>query len=824
MMLVRHGTVMRPAITVIGVIAAAVLAVLNDDVLSQVKLFILFGVVAASPAIFVYGLADDALRSWISKRLLARAGPLLVPLARSRDSALLPQYLRERCPQWLAPGVVEAVRLHVLNHMPGASSMARNQIEMELAAHLAADAPKDSKRMVAILDRWTAPWRHGASVVQAIERDETLPTPWDYPTTIRNTQNAPLPHLERIPLLYRLHRLRQLSTVSVTTHLGATHTRLSHTVGSVVAADQMLRQLLTQEPQPASQLVSSARRALDDPVLRRSCLAYCALHDAFHGPFGHSLDIMKDVFFPHERNQKLDDKYFTEGLREALDPATTDAVGRQIRAAAELWVGREAAATLVTNVQTLADPDLVFKRPELYFLQQIVDSEIDADRIDYIVRDGFYLRHNHYSELANDVISTLRIVEWTPPQKPAAVDDDDDDDDDNDDDEGNGGVARGDHAGDEVRDAGIGAEPVEMGPENDPPTPRVCLAFARSVEEQLAELLGQRREYYTKHYEAPEKLLVDDMICHGLAYVLADKGLLDAFDALAIRVKRSIMLLTDDTFIPALLDLQADPPAYDLLFRYQQRRFFALVQSVGISVEEVVRIRHIARRWIKSVNRFLAREADRLRVPFAARRIPIEKLRQAFTNRFDRALARAAGPGGRKGGDGERFDQIRQLDLKVLSFGFQYWTQGVFRQRQEFEDEVWRELRSHRDSTDKLKELADLEYGDAAEWTRYDKFPPIHVTTPSHFGLLDKRDVMMLRKEGRYPAEEILFYDREAPTLPYTWDVKPAAKEDRPAYPIVLSAPEEVIRAFGATTLQEAFATRLRTFDWLLKVHGASPE
>jgi hypothetical protein len=342
--------------------------------------------------------------------------------------------------------------------------------------------------------------------------------------------------------------------------------------------------------------------------------------------------------------------------------------------------------------------------------------------------------------------------------------------------------------------------------------------------------LGTRRKYYTEHYEAPDKLVVDDMICHGLSYVLGRKNVPDnTSDDAVVRLKRSIMMLTDDTFIPALLDLKAEPKDYDLLFRYQQRRFFVNVKTIGISLEEVVRIRQGAKRWIDSVEAYLLSEAKTRGVRFAAQVMPQEQLRQTFSDYFERSLKEAieGAPFRQQGGTdkdradaGERVDEIEDLDLKILSFGFQYWTEAAFRQRQKFEREVWKQIRLHADSTDRLKELAESEYGDASQWERYDEFPPIHVTTPSHFGLLDHRDVLLQRKESHYPAEDILFYEPARPNEPFTFAVKPSAKGDKPSYPLVLSAPEEVVEAFGEVTLVAAFVAKLKRLDWLLAAHG----
>lgn len=647
--------------------------------------------------------------------------------------------------------------------------MAHNDLENYFMDYLAADPPQSFEAIYSILERFNAPWLYGEGAIRAIDRDARSVAIPDFCTGEPSVFGAPLPFLERIPFLYRLHRLHQLSTVGVSTHFGARHSRFSHSVGVVGIAALMLEALSRRFDGAEHKIVSEAYESLQDEIVPTACLAYCALHDAFHGPFGHSLDIMKDVFGVSS-SEKLDNKYLREGLSAAIS-GKPDPIGRQLRLAAELWVDTERVDEFLELVLLLSrKSELLASKPHLYFLHQIANSLVDADRLDYIVRDGLYLEAKDYSTAYRALIKSLRIVDW--PRRT----------------EGSKAVNEHD------------LEPI-----------RACLAFEISTEEAAADLLGKRREYYTRYYEKAEKLVIDDMICHALAYILDDKKIPDRAPVGSERVvgniRRNIMFLTDESFVPAMLELKADPACYDLIFRFMQRQFFEVVISIPVRLDEVMDTKMAVKAWSDLVTSFLQEKADRAGVLYAAKLISEDDIAEARTV-FPQHLQQVI----------SRVDE--GMEEKILSFGFQYWVQAAFRQRQRFERNVWRRLSHDERREDQLNRIAEREFGDVAARDRLENFPPLHVTTSSYFAMLDKRDVQLQRKEGQ-GVEDLLFYNLDDGTVQEK-AVKPNTKEDRASYPLVLSALPSVIQEFGSDAVRAAFFEELRSLSWL--VDRFSPE
>lgn len=142
----------------------------------------------------------------------------------------------------------------------------------------------------------------------------------------------------------RLRRIRQLGLTSLA-YPGADHSRYSHSLGVMETARRILNRL-----------------ELDfriDPYRRTVCLAAALLHDLGHGPFSH-------VF---ERVSGIEHEAVT--CRMILDPAG------------------EVHRLLVEHDPRLPRDvtDLLCHRPAC-FLSDVISSQLDADRFDYLLRDN----------------------------------------------------------------------------------------------------------------------------------------------------------------------------------------------------------------------------------------------------------------------------------------------------------------------------------------------------------------------------------------------------------------------------------------------------
>ncbi|MDD2778108.1 MAG: HD domain-containing protein [Methanocellales archaeon] len=155
------------------------------------------------------------------------------------------------------------------------------------------------------------------------------------------------------PEVQRLRRIRQLG-LSNFVYPGANHTRFEHSLGTLHLVDMLLNTL-----------------SIDDEE-RDEVRAAALLHDIGHGPFSHS----------------------TEGILERYTGKNHDDVG-------DLITGEIAD---ILEAQSL-DPSHISKlilgeTP----LGQLINSELDADRMDYLVRDAYY------TGVAYGVIDYVRLI------------------------------------------------------------------------------------------------------------------------------------------------------------------------------------------------------------------------------------------------------------------------------------------------------------------------------------------------------------------------------------------------------------------------------
>jgi len=143
------------------------------------------------------------------------------------------------------------------------------------------------------------------------------------------------------PWFQRLRRIRQLGLTDYV-YPGALHTRFSHALGALH---------LTQQ---AIVILRSKGHIIDEEEAKAVSIAIL-LHDIGHGPFSHTLE--KTILpFHHER------------LSLAIMKALNEAFDGQLSLAIRIFKDE-------------------YKKP---FLHQLISSQLDMDRMDYLNRDSFF--------------------------------------------------------------------------------------------------------------------------------------------------------------------------------------------------------------------------------------------------------------------------------------------------------------------------------------------------------------------------------------------------------------------------------------------------
>ncbi|MCW6682486.1 HD domain-containing protein [Aerococcaceae bacterium NML160702] len=153
----------------------------------------------------------------------------------------------------------------------------------------------------------------------------------------------------------RLRRIKQLGTSSYTFH-GAEHSRFNHSLGVYETARRIVDKFERSFPSQAE------HDGLWDTSERLIALCAALLHDIGHGPFSHTFE---EIF--NTNHEKLTQLIITSPETE---------INRILRRVSDDFPDKVAS---VIN-KTYPNQQVV----------QLISSQIDADRMDYLLRDGYY--------------------------------------------------------------------------------------------------------------------------------------------------------------------------------------------------------------------------------------------------------------------------------------------------------------------------------------------------------------------------------------------------------------------------------------------------
>lgn len=170
----------------------------------------------------------------------------------------------------------------------------------------------------------------------------------------------------------RLRRIKQLGTSSFTFH-GAEHTRFTHSLGVYEIARQICDNFARNFPEK-----TPGDGGWDDSE-RLVVLCAALLHDIGHGPYSHTF----------ERIFKTDHEAITVEI--IMSPQTEV---HQILASIAVDFPEKVASVIQ---KTYPNPQVV----------QLISSQIDADRMDYLLRDAYFTGVNYGTF---DLTRILRVI------------------------------------------------------------------------------------------------------------------------------------------------------------------------------------------------------------------------------------------------------------------------------------------------------------------------------------------------------------------------------------------------------------------------------
>ncbi|KPV45145.1 HD domain-containing protein [Alicyclobacillus ferrooxydans] len=179
--------------------------------------------------------------------------------------------------------------------------------------------------------------------------------------------------------MQRLRRIRQLGTSYLTFH-GAEHSRFTHSLGVYETMRRVLSYLEKEFGWPR------------DDRERKLALAAALLHDVGHGPFSHTFETVYPVH--HEEWTK------------------------------RIMLEDDEMATLLAEIDDEFGPDLVGilnKNGKHRTIEQLITSQLDVDRMDYLLRDAMNTGVNYGRFELGRLIRSLALADGSIMLKASGV-------------------------------------------------------------------------------------------------------------------------------------------------------------------------------------------------------------------------------------------------------------------------------------------------------------------------------------------------------------------------------------------------------------------
>lgn len=183
-------------------------------------------------------------------------------------------------------------------------------------------------------------------------------------------------------------RLRNISQLGFTSFVfpGATHTRFSHSIGVLHLAGRIFDQIVQNQHDQLNQFYRQDQLTYFRQILRFSAL----LHDIGHPPFSHAAEALLPPLSSLELPKELKEAAPRQSTHEDFSQMIIFHLAEN-----EKLLNRQEATDIIGILSKNHHPsermNAVSGDPLIYpLLRQLISGEIDADRMDYLLRDSYF--------------------------------------------------------------------------------------------------------------------------------------------------------------------------------------------------------------------------------------------------------------------------------------------------------------------------------------------------------------------------------------------------------------------------------------------------
>lgn len=200
----------------------------------------------------------------------------------------------------------------------------------------------------------------------------------------------------------RLRNIKQLATTYLVYH-GAEHTRFGHSIGVMHLVTRAFRSAIANYKLEAGcPLFSELDAKWYEQILRLIAL----VHDLGHAPFSHGSEALFDDGLEHEdfTNKIICETEIAAIITRIGEKFCADhSAGRSYRITPQLlW-------SIYGEKNPESNPRYMERLVDFKFLKTFMDSELDCDKMDYLLRDSYYCGINYGKYDLNRVIDSLSV-------------------------------------------------------------------------------------------------------------------------------------------------------------------------------------------------------------------------------------------------------------------------------------------------------------------------------------------------------------------------------------------------------------------------------
>ncbi|MBQ6480874.1 MAG: HD domain-containing protein [Anaerolineaceae bacterium] len=206
----------------------------------------------------------------------------------------------------------------------------------------------------------------------------------------------------------RLRNIKQLATTYLVYH-GAEHTRFGHSLGVMhLTSRAFVSAISNYERDCGKPLFSTIDAKWYEQILRLIGLT----HDLGHAPFSHGSEALFDDGLKHEdfTRKIICETEIADIITEIGEEfCQKNKVGEEYRITPQLlW-------SIYGEKNPESNPDYFKRIDDFKFLRIFMDSELDCDKMDYLLRDSYYCGVNYGRFDLNRLIDSLTVY-YNPKQ------------------------------------------------------------------------------------------------------------------------------------------------------------------------------------------------------------------------------------------------------------------------------------------------------------------------------------------------------------------------------------------------------------------------